>query len=707
MAVNLSPLGGAGAQFFTNDGVPLSGGLLYTYLAGTSTPATTYTSSSGITALANPIILDAAGRVPTGEIWLTDGISYKFVLKDSTDVLIATWDGLSGINSNFIAFTAQEETATATAGQTVFNTTLNYIPGTNNLAVYVNGSNQIVDVNYLETDDNTVTFLTGLNVGDVVKFSTATPVATNATTAANVSYTPAGASAITTTVQAKLRETVSVKDFGAVGNGTTDDTTAIQNALNASYDVYVPIGTYLISSTITVPAHTKLHFAGGLGNTSGSYPQAHLIKKSTMTTVGISIASTGWVDGGGLICQTGNTGDGVLLAGNSAKLSNFLVHGAGNDGVRVGTGVASQNTNSCELDRVTSQYNTRHGIFLNDGTGAAGSNTNCCTLIQPFCQYNGGDGIQIKEGFWNTIINPLCEVNSGWGIYLSGVLNNGLPSCRQTQVIGGDAEVNTLGNYWDGSYFSNWIGPASAVTLDPTGYYGNSFDRNQNIVRGLTSDGYAISANIVAQTTTQYPLVAEHKSTAAGGRGVGIKLKGPAGTGSGNTSRDSGFIVSGQRVGVANNYDAMTFSVNVNGVMTPYLFLDPFYSFIGPATDNTLSSGEATVRWTTIYAVTGTINTSDANQKQDVKSLGEKELAVAKAIKGLIKKFKFKDAVTAKGDNARIHVGVIAQEVQSAFEAEGLDATEYALFCSDTLEDGTTQLGIRYEELLAFVIASL
>jgi hypothetical protein len=56
MAVNLSPLGGAGAQFFSNNGVPLAGGLLYTYLAGTSTPATTFTSSSGLTALATMII---------------------------------------------------------------------------------------------------------------------------------------------------------------------------------------------------------------------------------------------------------------------------------------------------------------------------------------------------------------------------------------------------------------------------------------------------------------------------------------------------------------------------------------------------------------------------------------------------------------------------------------------------------------------------
>jgi hypothetical protein len=256
MAVNLSPLGGAGAQFFSNNGVPLAGGLLYTYLAGTSTPATAYTSSTGITALSNPITLDAAGRVPTGEIWLSDGISYKFVLKDATDALIATWDNLSGINSNFIAYTSVEETATATAGQTVFNLSLSYLPATNNLAVFVNGSNQVVNVNYLETDDNTVTFLTGLNVGDVVKFSSASPVATNAMSAANVSYTPAGVQAVVTNVQAKLRETVSVKDFGAVGNGVTNDQTAFANAIAASDVIYIPSGTYLIDGSLDITNKT-------------------------------------------------------------------------------------------------------------------------------------------------------------------------------------------------------------------------------------------------------------------------------------------------------------------------------------------------------------------------------------------------------------------------------------------------------------------
>ena len=78
--VYLSPVGGAGAQFFTNNGVPLSGGKLYTYAAGTTTPQTSYTSISGLIAHANPIVLDAAGRVSSGgEIWLTYA-PYKFVL---------------------------------------------------------------------------------------------------------------------------------------------------------------------------------------------------------------------------------------------------------------------------------------------------------------------------------------------------------------------------------------------------------------------------------------------------------------------------------------------------------------------------------------------------------------------------------------------------------------------------------------------------
>jgi len=102
-AVSLSVFGGVGAQFFDNNGDMLSGGKIYTYEAGTTTPLTTYTSSTGITAHTNPIVLDAAGRVPSGgEIWVQLQL-YKFILKTSTNVTLATYDNVgSSFNSTAI-----------------------------------------------------------------------------------------------------------------------------------------------------------------------------------------------------------------------------------------------------------------------------------------------------------------------------------------------------------------------------------------------------------------------------------------------------------------------------------------------------------------------------------------------------------------------------------------------------------------------------
>jgi len=97
MSINLSAFAGAGAQFLDANGAPLTGGLLYSYLSGTSTPATTYTSRDGGTNNTNPIVLDAAGRTPA-EVWLDGGVLYKFVLKSSTYVQIGTYDSIPAIN---------------------------------------------------------------------------------------------------------------------------------------------------------------------------------------------------------------------------------------------------------------------------------------------------------------------------------------------------------------------------------------------------------------------------------------------------------------------------------------------------------------------------------------------------------------------------------------------------------------------------------
>jgi len=149
--VYLSPVGGVAAQFFTNTGAVLTGGKLYTYAAGTTTPLPSYTTGAGNVARTNPVVLDAAGRVPGGgEIWITSA-AYKFVLTDSTDVLIATYDNVYGIGASSYQvqnFTGDGTTTVFTLSATSF--------GENYTFVYINGVYQ--NKNTYSVSGTTLTF---------------------------------------------------------------------------------------------------------------------------------------------------------------------------------------------------------------------------------------------------------------------------------------------------------------------------------------------------------------------------------------------------------------------------------------------------------------------------------------------------------------------------------------------------------------------
>jgi hypothetical protein len=163
----------------------------------------------------------------------------------------------------------------------------------------------------------------------------------------------------------------------------------------------------------------------------------------------------------------------------------------------------------------------------------------------------------------------------------------------------------------------------------------------------------------------------------------------------------------------------------------------------GLGRDNAIDLGESSARFDDIYATNGTIQTSDRNEKQDIEELSDAEQRVAVVAKGLMRKFRWIDSVAEKGDNARTHFGIIAQDLQDAFTAEGLDAGDYAMFTSttwwekeisvdaveadeengieakdaytymDTKEEATegytekTRLGVRYNQLLAFIISAI
>jgi len=246
-------------QYFDANGTPLAGGKVYYYIPYTTTAKNTWQDINLSILNTNPIILDAAG-----ECIAWGAGAYRQQVYDVNNNLI--WDqytyGISPTGSNFVS---QEEVQTATQGQTAFSlATLTYTPGINSLVVFVNGSKQLVGTNYTETSSSVVTFASGLNVGDVVDFYASLPAtAQNMSNAVTVAYDPPFTNSVATNVQAKLSQYVSVKDFGAKGDGTTNDATAIQNAVNAvgSGTLYFPPGTYQINSTITLNDGMILHGA--------------------------------------------------------------------------------------------------------------------------------------------------------------------------------------------------------------------------------------------------------------------------------------------------------------------------------------------------------------------------------------------------------------------------------------------------------------
>jgi hypothetical protein len=256
MTVNLSMLAGAGAQFFDNNGVILTGGLVYTYAAGTTTPQVAYTTSAGNVAHTNPIVLDSAGRVASGgEIWLTDAVAYKFVLKTSAAVTIGTYDNVTGNASGIYAAFA------ASSGSSL------------------------------------------------------------------VGFIQAGAGAVATTAQTKMREAISVMDFGAAGDGTTNDTTAIQNAftyaVSINAPIYVPKGTYLLTAAITVSSANRINILGA------GRRNAILFWSSGASTRGLSVTYTNVITPPkitGLSLLTGATtgGTALLITGPEAASVTYL-----------------------------------------------------------------------------------------------------------------------------------------------------------------------------------------------------------------------------------------------------------------------------------------------------------------------------------------------------------------------------------------------
>jgi hypothetical protein len=411
MTVNLSMLAGAGAQFFDNNGIPLSGGLIYTYTAGTNTSQAAYTTNAGNIAHTNPIVLDSSGRVASGgEIWLTDSVAYKFVLKTSGATTIGTYDNITGNASGIYA------TFAASSGSSL------------------------------------------------------------------VGYLPAGTGAVATTVQAKLRQGVNAVDFGVLANYSTDDTAAMQAAINYcisnNFRLILPAGSIKITAPLTINLPCQIQGQGR--------DQTKLIVTSAFSTV--------------LYLNGGN-------AGINIDILDLQIDTQGYDTRCV---LVSPQTSS--LWPITFQncifYGTRSGGLV-DTSGILNTFINC----QFFANNANTTGINFIDNNQNSSVMTCLFFGLGKGIETStaggtacqGIrIINSVFACTKTSVtIGGNTGYTKLiGNIFDqvyNEYVVNVTG-GSYLTEMTNNYFGGATGNSSPLLNfEPTTYGHTVTGNTFQQ----------------------------------------------------------------------------------------------------------------------------------------------------------------------------------------------------------------
>ena len=249
MAYSLSPL--LKPRFFiTGTNRPLAGGLMYTYKAGTTENATTYSDDAG-TPNTNPIVLDSDGQC---DLFLDDAVSYRIILKNSAGVTQFDKDRVASLGSTQVQSFNSIAALRLRSGTTIANAakTLGYYSAGDG-----GGNSFYWDSTSVATD----------NGGTVIK---PTAVSGAGRWLAIDAYT------------------INVRQFGAKGDGSTDGTTAIQNAITASNTVYFPNGTYLFSG-ITINTHNVTLYGAGESRS--------VLLMTNAAAAAVSIASTAFTSG--------------------------------------------------------------------------------------------------------------------------------------------------------------------------------------------------------------------------------------------------------------------------------------------------------------------------------------------------------------------------------------------------------------------------
>jgi len=451
MAGTLSPLGGAGWQFFTNAGVVLNGGQLFTYAAGSSTLLPTYTDSTLATPNGNPILLNAYGRSNT-EIWLQNNVGYKFVLQDANSNTIGTWDNVVGINSvvttasewvsnNLVVTYATATTFTVPGNQTsifTVNRRLQYFLTAGTFYGYVSAST------YDGTSTTTVTIVpdsTNLNATlSAVNYGILNP--TNPSVPQNYLNTlqPVNSSLSGSTPLNFSATNGSAGVFAAGAWGVTSSGGAVQLRMTAQYATQAAAyaaaagGTYATQIPMSVNTSTgALTFdSAGVGTTFGG-------SVTTTNHIGPGSGLTGYAAG-------------LSIGGNAATATNGLTTGNYNAYAPTLTGTGATGTWNINVTGTAATATTALAVTgVTDGSNAAAGKvgeviTNSGTVSPAASTSINVTSVTLTAGDWDV-------EGSVW-------LNNGVAAFTQTSSLSTSSAANAAVPYISFGYT-----PATAPTI--------------------------------------------------------------------------------------------------------------------------------------------------------------------------------------------------------------------------------------------------
>lgn len=376
------------------------------------------------------VSLDGQTLVPITDFTVS-GATLTFVTAPSSGAEILVRYGSAAPQGTYAV---QTERKIASAGQTVVTLTeVTYIPGANNINVYVNGVRLSSGIDFMETSSTSITLTDPLALNDEIVCVVGAEIS-QAVDSANVGFLQSGTSAVSRTVRSKLRDTVSVKDFGAVGDGVTDDTAAIQAAATATGKKFLPSGTY--KTTLSSASIDGTFFGDGQIRDSANRTRApwfSAIKTAPSSfgdQNGVDTLFTGDLSKTQIAMEhriTGATTLGTPASGYLNRPEAYPIVG----GLYVGPDAGYQASPSSDLSRTNASFqfvNVYHygrgdGIALTANIFVAGSNSATDALAYPAGLCLAG---QVTAGANDVNCNPI-EINAidnGYRASLQSLIGN-------------------------------------------------------------------------------------------------------------------------------------------------------------------------------------------------------------------------------------------------------------------------------------------